>query len=40
MVKGMSGSPIIQNGKLIGAINCTSEKAPTEAYGIFADKFF
>lgn len=40
IVKGMSGSPIIQNGKLIGAINCTSEKVPTEAYGIFADKFF
>lgn len=40
IIKGMSGSPIIQNGKLIGAINCVSEENPTDAYGIFADNLF
>lgn len=40
IVKGMSGAPIVQNGKLIGAINCVSEEDPTDAYGIFADALF
>ena len=40
IIKGMSGSPIIQNNKLIGAINCALEKDSTDAYAIFADKLF
>ena len=38
IVQGMSGSPIIQNGKLIGAVNCVNVNNPLEAYGVFVDK--
>jgi len=38
IVQGMSGTPIVQNGRLIGAINCVNVYNPTEAYGIFVDK--
>ena len=34
IVKGMSGSPIIQNGKIIGAITHTIVDKPTKGYGI------
>lgn len=34
IVKGMSGSPIIQNGKIIGAITHTIVDKPKEGYGI------
>ena len=34
IVKGMSGSPIIQNGKLIGAITHTIVDNPRKGYGI------
>lgn len=34
IVKGMSGSPIIQNGKIIGAITHTVVDNPTKGYGI------
>ena len=34
----MSGSPIIQNGKLIGAVNSVNVNNPLDAYGIFIDK--
>jgi len=34
IVKGMSGSPIIQNGKIIGAITHTIVDKPQEGYGI------
>lgn len=37
IVQGMSGSPIIQNGKLIGAVTHVLVNSPTEGYGIFID---
>ncbi|MEA4973078.1 MAG: SpoIVB peptidase [Candidatus Metalachnospira sp.] len=36
IVQGMSGSPIIQNGKLIGAVTHVFVREPTKGYGIFA----
>ncbi|MBO5937422.1 MAG: SpoIVB peptidase [Clostridia bacterium] len=36
IVQGMSGSPIIQNGKLIGAVTHVLVNDPTKGYGIFA----
>lgn len=38
IVKGMSGSPIIQNGKLVGALARTTNTDPTKGYGIFAER--
>ena len=35
IVQGMSGSPIIQNGKLIGAVTHVLVNDPTTGYGIF-----
>ena len=35
IVQGMSGSPIIQNGKLIGAVTHVTVNDPTKGYGIF-----
>lgn len=37
IVRGMSGSPIIQNGKLIGAVTHVMIADPTEGYGIFIE---
>lgn len=37
IVRGMSGSPIIQNGKLVGAVTHVMVADPTEGYGIFID---
>ncbi len=37
IVQGMSGSPIIQNGKLIGAMTHVFVDDPTKGYGIFAE---
>ena len=37
IVRGMSGSPIIQNGKLIGAVTHVLLDDPTTGYGIFAE---
>lgn len=37
IVQGMSGSPIIQNGKLIGAVTHVFINDPTKGYGIFAE---
>jgi stage IV sporulation protein B len=37
IVQGMSGSPIIQNGKLIGAITHVMINDPTAGYGIFIE---
>ncbi len=36
IVQGMSGSPILQNGKLIGAVTHVLVNDPTEGYGILA----
>ena len=33
----MSGSPIIQNGKLVGAVTHVLVNKPTRGYGIFID---
>lgn len=37
IVRGMSGSPIIQNGKLIGAVTHVLVADPTLGYGIFIE---
>lgn len=37
IVQGMSGSPILQNGKLIGAVTHVFVNNPTRGYGLFAD---
>lgn len=37
IIRGMSGSPIIQNGKLIGAVTHVLVADPTEGYGIFIE---
>ncbi len=37
IVQGMSGSPIIQNGKLVGAVTHVFVNDPTRGYGIFID---
>ena len=37
IVQGMSGSPIIQNGKLVGAVTHVLINDPTSGYGIFID---
>lgn len=36
IVQGMSGSPIVQNGKLVGAITHVFLNNPTEGYGVAA----
>jgi len=35
IVQGMSGSPILQNGKLVGAVTHVMVDCPEEGYGIF-----
>ena len=37
IVQGMSGSPIIQNNKIIGAVTHVFVNDPTRGYGIFAE---
>lgn len=37
IVQGMSGSPIIQNGRLVGAVTHVLVSDPTKGYGIFAE---
>lgn len=37
IVQGMSGSPIIQNGKVIGAVTHVFVNDPTRGYGIFIE---
>lgn len=37
IIQGMSGSPIIQNNKLIGALTHVLVQEPTKGYAIFAD---
>ena len=37
VVRGMSGSPILQDGKLIGAVTHVMVADPTEGYGIFIE---
>lgn len=40
IVQGMSGSPIIQNGKLIGAVTHVFVDDPTRGYGIFCENMY
>ena len=40
IVQGMSGSPILQNGKIIGAVTHVFLNDPTGGYGIFAETMF
>ena len=37
IVQGMSGSPIIQNGKIIGAVTYVFVNDPTKGYGILIE---
>lgn len=37
IVQGMSGSPIIQNGKLVGAVTHVLVNDPTRGYGVLAE---
>ena len=37
IVQGMSGSPIIQDGKLIGAVTHVFVSDPTQGYGLYVD---
>ena len=37
IVQGMSGSPIIQNGRLVGAVTHVFVNDPTKGYGIFIE---
>ena len=37
ILQGMSGSPVIQNGKLVGAVTHVFVNEPTKGYGIFAE---
>ena len=37
VVRGMSGSPVIQDGKLVGAVTHVMVASPTEGYGIFIE---
>ena len=37
IVQGMSGSPVIQDGKLIGAVTHVMISSPTKGYGIFIE---
>jgi len=37
IVQGMSGSPIIQNGRIIGAVTHVFVQDPTKGYGIFIE---
>ena len=37
IIQGMSGSPIIQNGKFIGAVTHVLVNNPQEGYAVFGD---
>ena len=38
IVQGMSGAPILQNGKMVGAITHVFVEDPTRGYGIFIEE--
>ncbi len=40
IVQGMSGSPILQNGMLVGAVTHVFVNDPTKGYGIFAENMY
>lgn len=40
IVQGMSGSPILQNGRLVGAVTHVFVSDPSQGYGIFAENMY
>ena len=40
IVQGMSGSPIIQNGKLVGAVTHVFVNDPAKGYGVFTENMY
>ncbi|MBQ4465942.1 MAG: SpoIVB peptidase [Oscillospiraceae bacterium] len=40
IVQGMSGSPILQNGRLVGAVTHVFVSDPSQGYGIFAEHMY
>lgn len=40
IVQGMSGSPIVQNGRLVGAVTHVFVNDPSRGYGIFAENMY
>lgn len=40
IVQGMSGTPILQNGKLVGAVTHVFVNDPEKGYGIFAENMY
>ncbi len=40
ILQGMSGSPIIQDGKLVGAVTHVFVNDPTKGYGVFVDTMY
>ena len=40
IVQGMSGSPILQDGKLVGAVTHVFVSDPSQGYGIFAENMY
>ena len=37
IIQGMSGSPVIQNGKFVGAVTHVLVNDPTKGYAVFGD---
>ena len=37
LFNGMSGSPIVQNGKFVGAVTHVLVNTPEEGYAVFGD---
>ena len=37
IVQGMSGSPILQDGRIIGAVTHVFVSDPTQGYGVYVD---
>ena len=40
IVQGMSGSPIIQDGKLVGAVTHVFVNDPSKGYGVFTENMY
>ena len=40
IVQGMSGSPLLQNGRMIGAVTHVFVSNPAQGYGIFAETMY
>ena len=37
IIQGMSGAPIVQDGKFVGAVTHVLVNDPSQGYGVFAD---